>query len=157
MDQFRWARWSGLSEIYGFAIAKVKEENSKLSVNFVAGILYESCSQPRDAYACYVNATRGLETNGQVNEISLKISITQSCIPSLNSNLAQRIKFLQGQLCTASMPSITSKWVWFIQFFWDCTSKMTVRWTSTSFSETNLIIDPPFLRELWILWDRRTW
>lgn len=22
------------------------------------GILYESCSQPRDAYACYLNATK---------------------------------------------------------------------------------------------------
>lgn len=26
------------------------------------GILYESCNQPRDAYACYLNATRNKDS-----------------------------------------------------------------------------------------------
>jgi lysine-specific demethylase 6A len=54
------------------------------------GILYESCSQPRDACACYVNATRG------------------STKP-MNPHLTQRIKFLQTHLSNAPMPSVSNK------------------------------------------------
>lgn len=35
------------------------------------GILYESCSQPRDAFACYLNATR------YSNNVSTLISLSQ--------------------------------------------------------------------------------
>lgn len=63
------------------------------------GILYESCSQPRDAYACYLNATR--------NKIESETTITTGGLKP--QSLVQRIKFLQTQLAQAPMPSITSK------------------------------------------------
>ena len=52
------------------------------------GILYESCSQPRDALTCYLNASRA----GKVG--------------SGNPFLVPRIRYLQQQLAAAPMPSI---------------------------------------------------
>ena len=86
---------------------------------FIIGILYESCNQPRDAYACYVNATRGGGSNpgGPVSPNSSNTSGILVSSPALggrvhggmNPNLGQRIKFLQSQLANAPMPSVTSK------------------------------------------------
>lgn len=83
--------------------------------------MYESCNQPRDAYACYVNATRGSENNNNSNNnnnISSTRDVTHVQISShklssgsgMNPNLSQRIKFLQTHLGNAPMPSITSKY-----------------------------------------------
>jgi len=73
-----------------------------------SGILYESCNQPKDALACYVNATKG---NAVVSETLIKttLNVPASAISNMNPNLGQRIKFLQTHLCNAPMPSITSK------------------------------------------------
>lgn len=64
------------------------------------GVLYESCSQPRDALACYLNATRKTKV-----DLLKTITITGG----KPQNLAQRIKFVHTQLAHAPMPSITSK------------------------------------------------
>lgn len=69
------------------------------------GILYESCNQPKDALACYVNATKG---GNVTNDSLMKTSISVPA-SNMNPNLGQRIKFLQTHLCNAPMPSITSK------------------------------------------------
>lgn len=84
-----------------------------INSKYFIGILYESCNQPKDAYACYVNATRVGENNFNNNEgeksnatqISPRVSL------GMNSNLAQRIQFLQTHLGNAPMPSISSKLV----------------------------------------------
>lgn len=90
-----------------------------------SGILYESCNQPRDAYACYVNATRGgslspggpvSPNNNSVNSnggATLVVTSTPGGrVPGgMNPNLEQRIKFLQSHLANPPMPSVTSKWV----------------------------------------------
>ncbi|GLH15815.1 Uncharacterized protein GBIM_20243 [Gryllus bimaculatus] len=84
------------------------------------GILYESCNQPRDAFACYINATRGSGTNsGGSTSPNCSSNSNSGSVSSLNThsrasggmnpNLSQRIKFLQSQLASAPMPSITSK------------------------------------------------
>lgn len=99
------------------------------------GILYETCNQPRDAYACYLNATKNSEVNNLTKEIqnvtvSSSVTTTSSISSSsstgvTNSNnllretvtttgskpqsLTQRINFLQTHLAQAPMPSITSK------------------------------------------------
>lgn len=87
----------------------------------IPGILYESCNQPRDAYACYVNATRGAENSNNNNNVTtVNANTTTQVSPRLggaasggmNPNLSQRIKFLQTHLGNAPMPSITSKYVW---------------------------------------------
>lgn len=78
------------------------------------GILYESCGQARDAYACYLNSNRGL-----VNPNTADNSF-ESCAPSrapnqvlpsmgMNPRLTQRISFLQAHLANAPMPSATSQ------------------------------------------------
>jgi len=71
------------------------------------GILYESCNQPKDALACYVNATKGSTVNESLMKTTL--NVPASAISNMNPNLGQRIKFLQTHLCNAPMPSITSK------------------------------------------------
>lgn len=83
------------------------------------GILYESCNQPRDAHACYVNATRGSQNpdaknnNNSTTHSPLSISprgTSANCQgPPMNHNLTQRIKFLQSHLQNSPMPSVTSK------------------------------------------------
>jgi hypothetical protein len=94
-----------------------------------SGILYESCNQPRDAYACYVNATRGgsLSPGGPVSPNNNSVNsnggatLVAATTPGgrvpggMNPNLEQRIKFLQSHLANSPMPSVTSKWV-FIQW-----------------------------------------
>lgn len=71
------------------------------------GILYESCNQPKDALACYVNATKGSAVSENLMKTTL--SVPAAAISNMNPNLGQRIKFLQTHLCNAPMPSITSK------------------------------------------------
>lgn len=71
------------------------------------GILYESCNQPKDALACYVNATKGSAVSESLMKTTL--NVPASAISNMNPNLSQRIKFLQTHLCNAPMPSITSK------------------------------------------------
>ena len=79
---------------------------------YMLGILYESCNQPKDAYACYVNATRVGETNNNnEGERTSAIQITPRVSMHMNPNLSQRIQFLQTHLGNAPMPSITSKLV----------------------------------------------
>jgi hypothetical protein len=88
-----------------------------------SGILYESCNQPRDAYACYVNATRGGSSspggpvspnNNSVNSNGGATLVATSTpggrVPGgMNPNLGHRIKFLQSHLANPPMPSVTSK------------------------------------------------
>lgn len=91
-----------------------------LSIKLVTGILYESCNQPRDAYACYVNASRGAESGNNNNNVTVANANTNTATQvtprstgagtgGMNPNLSQRIKFLQTHLGNAPMPSITSK------------------------------------------------
>lgn len=86
---------------------------SILLLSYIIGILYESCNQPKDAYACYVNATRVGENNNNNNEGERNsvTQITPRVSMHMNPNLAQRIQFLQTHLGNAPMPSITSKLV----------------------------------------------
>lgn len=72
------------------------------------GILYESCNQARDAYACYANSHRGV-SDSRVDSYA-KTAVSKAQLPSLgmNPNLVQRINFLQSHLSNAPMPSVTS-------------------------------------------------
>lgn len=85
------------------------------------GTLYESCSQPRDAFACYLNATKPSDCK-EVQNLSISSSsqtissntqslrdTTITTTGSKPQSLTQRIKFLQSHLAQAPMPSITSK------------------------------------------------
>lgn len=74
------------------------------------GILYENSLQARDAYACYLNSSRGFLNRGATEEV------LPSKLPRLNFNnvgmnphLTQRINFLQTHLANAPMPSVTSQ------------------------------------------------
>lgn len=49
------------------------------------GILYESCNQPRDAYACYLNATKN--SDGQQSTVVSALT-TASSAPAANSTPA---------------------------------------------------------------------
>lgn len=73
------------------------------------GILYESCGQARDAYACYLNSNRGL-ANRTTTEEYISSKAPRLTLPpvGMNPNLTQRINFLQSQLANAPMPSITT-------------------------------------------------
>lgn len=73
------------------------------------GILYESCGQARDAYACYLNSNRG-HSNRTTAEEYFPSKTPRVTLPSvgMNPNLTQRINFLQSQLANAPMPSITT-------------------------------------------------
>lgn len=73
------------------------------------GILYESCGQARDAYACYLNSQRGI-TNRSTSEEYIIQKSPRSPLPpiGMNPNLTQRINFLQSNLANGPMPSITN-------------------------------------------------
>ncbi|KAI5755547.1 hypothetical protein M8J77_017866 [Diaphorina citri] len=86
------------------------------------GILYESVNQPRDACACYINATRRSDTNNNNNNSSNNNNLPSNSVSALgqaslkinsfsgmSQNVSQRIRFLQSHLGNAPMPSITSK------------------------------------------------
>ncbi|KAE8738872.1 hypothetical protein FOCC_FOCC015635 [Frankliniella occidentalis] len=84
------------------------------------GILYESCSQLKDALACYIHSVRASKDkaagvgSGTTSSESgpLKpwhISARPQNTDSANSDISQRIAFLQTQLAKTPMPSITSK------------------------------------------------
>lgn len=73
------------------------------------GILYESCGQARDAYACYLNSNRGLSNRTSTEDYILSKTPRLTLPPvGMNPNLSQRINFLQSQLANAPMPSITT-------------------------------------------------
>lgn len=75
------------------------------------GILYESCNQARDAYACYANSIRGLSDTPIEAYIPSKGSgLSKPTLPSMgmNPHLTHRINFLQSHLANAPMPSVTS-------------------------------------------------
>lgn len=79
------------------------------------GILYESCGQARDAYACYLNSNRGLSNRNSIEDSYIptkpprsNLSLTGSAV-GMNPHLTQRINFLQTNLANAPMPSITSQ------------------------------------------------
>lgn len=76
------------------------------------GILYESCNQARDAFACYANSSRGLQESPIESSYasSKAVSTTKPTLPpmGMNPNLTQRINFLQNALSNAPMPSVTS-------------------------------------------------
>lgn len=73
------------------------------------GILYESCGQARDAYACYLNSQRGL-TNRVTTEEYIQPKSPRFPLPpvGMNPNLTQRINFLQTNLSNGPMPSVTN-------------------------------------------------
>lgn len=75
------------------------------------GILYETCGQARDAYACYLNSNRGIANKGHTEEALFSSKSPKSCSGpvGMNPHLTQRINFLQSQLANAPMPSITSQ------------------------------------------------
>ncbi|KAK3930207.1 Lysine-specific demethylase 6A [Frankliniella fusca] len=83
------------------------------------GILYESCSQLKDALACYIHSVRASKdkAGGGSNTTSSEpgplkpwhISARPQNTDSTNSDISQRITFLQTQLAKTPMPSITSK------------------------------------------------
>ena len=77
------------------------------------GILYESCVQARDAYACYLNSSRGLGHRSS-DEICLPSKSASRLVLSsgMNPNLTQRINFLQTHLSIGPMPSITNVYVY---------------------------------------------
>lgn len=72
------------------------------------GILYESCGQARDAYACYLNSQRGLTS--VTTEEYIQTKSPRYPLPSIgmNPNLTQRINFLQTHLSSGPMPSVTN-------------------------------------------------
>lgn len=74
------------------------------------GILYESCGLARDAYACYLNSSRGLSNRGSIEEPYVPARAPRSPLPSMgmNPNLTQRINFLQTHLANGPMPSVTN-------------------------------------------------
>ncbi|GJQ65192.1 hypothetical protein Trydic_g17516, partial [Trypoxylus dichotomus] len=74
------------------------------------GILYETCGQARDAYACYLNSSRGLGSRSLVEEACITSKSPRLVLPStgMNPNLTQRINFLQTHLSNGPMPSITN-------------------------------------------------
>ena len=82
------------------------------------GILYESCSQPKDALACYIHSVRASKEKAAGGGTSssepgpLKpwhVSARPQNTDSANSDISQRIAFLQTQLAKTPMPSITTK------------------------------------------------
>lgn len=50
------------------------------------GILYESCNQPRDAYACYLNATKN--SDGQQSTVVSALTTASSAPAAVNSTPA---------------------------------------------------------------------
>lgn len=72
------------------------------------GILYESCGQARDAYACYLNSSRG--NRSVIEESRVPSKSPRSPLPSvgMNPHLTQRINFLQTNLANGPMPSVTN-------------------------------------------------
>lgn len=74
------------------------------------GILYESVSQPKDALACYVNASRGNNNtpNCTGSLVGLGGAKSGGNTP-MNPSLQQRINFLQSHLSQAPMPSVATK------------------------------------------------
>jgi histone demethylase len=75
------------------------------------GILYESCGQARDAYACYLNSNRGLSNRSSTEDSFLPSKLPRLSLSSvgMNPHLSQRISFLQSNLANAPMPSVTSQ------------------------------------------------
>lgn len=81
------------------------------------GILYESCSQLKDALACYIHSVRaskekasGAGTSSEPGPLKpWHISARPQNTETANSDISQRISFLQTQLAKTPMPSITSK------------------------------------------------
>lgn len=82
------------------------------------GILYESCSQLKDALACYIHSVRASKEKAAGGGTSTSepgplkpwhISARPQNTESANSDISQRITFLQAQLAKTPMPSITSK------------------------------------------------
>ena len=74
------------------------------------GILYESCGQARDAYACYLNSSRGLSNRSSEDSfLSSKLPRLNLSSVGMNPHLLQRINFLQSNLANAPMPSATSQ------------------------------------------------
>lgn len=76
------------------------------------GILYESCAQARDAYACYANSVRGISDTPVESYIPSRVGAqSKPQLPSMgmNPHLTQRIHYLQSHLSNAPMPSVTSQ------------------------------------------------
>ncbi|KAJ1526724.1 hypothetical protein ONE63_008304 [Megalurothrips usitatus] len=82
------------------------------------GILYESCNQPKDALACYIHSVRASKEKAAGSGTSTSepgplkpwhVSARPQNTDSSNSDITQRITFLQTQLAKAPMPSITTK------------------------------------------------
>lgn len=118
-----------MSHVINSSLCCTDKEHSAAWTNL--GILYETSGQLRDAYACYLNATKGEnnskqeQTNNNNNNTSSnanqnntnntpsgsKLSL-KNCVTTAGGkpqSLSQRIKFLQQHLSQAPMPSITSK------------------------------------------------
>lgn len=72
------------------------------------GILYENSLQARDAYACYLNSSRGFKGSSDETFPTKLPRINLSNV-GMNPHLTQRINFLQTHLANAPMPSVTSQ------------------------------------------------
>lgn len=72
------------------------------------GILYENSLQARDAYACYLNSSRGFSNKGIAEESNKLPKINLQSV-GMNPHLTQRINFLHAHLANAPMPSVTSQ------------------------------------------------